>query len=363
MLSTDRIPVEKLQDFMKAVFCKLGVPKDDAEICSEVLILSDLHGIESHGIGRLKMYYDRVKAGIQKPETRIDVITDRAAAAVWDGNHGMGHVIGHKAMRNAMDKAKRYGLGTVAVRNSTHFGICGYYAKMAVREDMIGMAFTNARPSIAPTHSVESMLGTNPICFGAPTNLPFPFLYDAATSISQRGKIEVLDREGKDTPSGWAINRQGQPHTDTAKLLKDLLDKKASLLPLGGAGEVLGGHKGYGLAVMVEILSAALQGGSFLHGLSGWKSGKRVPYRLGHFFLAMNIGHYTDAEEFKRITTEILNRLRETEKVPGADQVYVAGEKEYIDEQEIRDKGVPVNEELRKNINIMQEELGLEMAL
>jgi LDH2 family malate/lactate/ureidoglycolate dehydrogenase len=247
----------------------------------------------------------------------------------------------------------------VAVRNSTHFGICGYYAKMAVREDMIGLVFTNARPSIAPTHGVDPMLGTNPVCFGAPTNLPYPFLYDAATSITQRGKIEVLDREGKDTPEGWAIDREGTPYTDTPGLLRDLVAKKAALLPLGGAGELLGGHKGYGLAVMVEILSAALQGGAFLHGLSGWEGEKRVPYRLGHFFLAMNIGHYSEPASFKEITTQICIQLQQSTKVSGNSPIYAAGEKEYENEKKIRSLGVPVNEGLKKNIIIMQNELNL----
>ncbi|MFP4383942.1 MAG: Ldh family oxidoreductase [Spirochaetia bacterium] len=355
----ERIHVEKLRNFIKAVFRKLGVPEEDADICSRVLIQSDLHGIESHGIGRLKMYYDRIKAGIQNPVTEIEKFSDRAAAAVWDGNHGMGHVIGHRAMETAMEKARQYGIGTVAVRNSTHFGICGYYAKMAAREDMIGLVFTNARPSIAPTLGVDPMLGTNPVCFGAPTNLPFPFLYDAAASITQRGKIEVLDREGKDTPAGWAIDGEGKPYTDTPGLLRDLVSKKAALLPLGGSEELLGGHKGYGLAVMVEILSAALQGGSFLHGLSGWEGEKRVPYRLGHFFLSMNISHYTDPESFKEITTRICTDLQKSREAPGNSRIYVAGEKEYENEKEIRSRGVPVNEELKKNIIIMQNELNL----
>ena len=247
------LPVQQMHEFMIAVFSKIGVPAPEAKICADVLIASDLRGIESHGIGRLKMYYDRIKLGIQSPETKIDIIKDRYATAVWDGNHGMGHVVAHKAMQTAIDKAKLYGLGSVAVRNSTHYGICGYYADMATQQDMIGLTFTNARPSICPTNGVAPMLGTNPICFGAPTNLPYPFIYDAATSISQRGKVEQYAREERPTPPYWAINRQGEPQTDTLKLLKDLVDQSASMLPLGGTEEVTGSHKGYGLGTMVEI--------------------------------------------------------------------------------------------------------------
>ena len=197
-----RLPIETLKDFMREVFLRIGVPAEDAAICSDILIASDLRGIESHGIGRLKMYYDRIKAGIQQPVTKIEVIRDKAATAVWDGNHGMGHVIGYHAMRAAIEKARNFGLGAVAVRNSTHFGICGYYAEMACQAEMIGLNFTNARPSVCPTHGVEPLLGTNPICFGAPTDLHFPFIYDADTSIRQRGKIEQYALEAKATPPG-----------------------------------------------------------------------------------------------------------------------------------------------------------------
>ncbi|MDZ4182125.1 MAG: Ldh family oxidoreductase, partial [Candidatus Cloacimonadaceae bacterium] len=203
-LSTDL-----LKSFMMEVFTRIGVPTEDAKICADILIASDLKGIESHGVGRLKMYYDRIKLGIQNPVTQIDVIRDRHATAVWDGNHGMGHVIGFKAMQAAIDKAAKYGIGAVAVRNSTHYGICGYYAEMACKQDMIGLTFTNARPSTCPTNGVSPLLGTNPICFGAPTDLPYSFIYDAATSISQRGKIEQYAREEKDTPAGWAIDLDG----------------------------------------------------------------------------------------------------------------------------------------------------------
>ncbi|MCB5264949.1 MAG: Ldh family oxidoreductase [Candidatus Cloacimonetes bacterium] len=354
------LPVQQMHEFMIAVFNKIGVPLEDAKICADVLIASDLRGIESHGIGRLKMYYDRIKLGIQSPETKIDIIKDRYATAVWDGNHGMGHVIAHKAMQEAIDKAKLYGLGSVAVRNSTHYGICGYYADMATKQDMIGLTFTNARPSICPTNGVAPMLGTNPICFGAPTNLPYPFIYDAATSISQRGKVEQYAREEKPTPPYWAINRQGEPQTDTQKLLKDLVDQSASMLPLGGTEEVTGSHKGYGLGMMVEILSAALQNGSYLNGLWGQdQDGKPAPYRLGHFFLAINIDFFTELEDFKRISTDICKQLQASELFPGRDRIWVAGEKEYENELQVKQKGIHIVPNLAKDIRVMQKELGL----
>jgi LDH2 family malate/lactate/ureidoglycolate dehydrogenase len=222
------------------------------------------------------------------------------------------------------------------------------------------MAFTNARPSIAPTFSVQPMLGTNPIAFGVPTDEECPFLLDAATSITQRGKIEVLDRGEKPTPEGWVINEKGEFVTDTPQILQDLVAGTNALLPLGGMGELLAGHKGYGLATMVEILSAALQGGSFLHDLSGFDAdGNPQFHKLGHFFLAIDIEHFIPLDRFKTITGDIVRQLRASHKAPGQERVYTAGEKELEIEKHIRVEGVPVNPNLQKNLRIMQEELGL----
>lgn len=354
------LPVETLKRFMRDVFLRLGVPEDDAAICAEVLITSDLRGIESHGVGRLKMYYDRIRQGILSPVTRIEVVREGPTTAVFDGHDGMGHVIGHRAMETAIAKAKEYGLGAVAVRNSSHFGIDGYYALMAVKEGQIGLSFANARPSVAPTFGVEPMLGTNPIAFGAPTDEEFPFLYDAATSITQRGKIEVLARAEKETPSGWVIDREGSLATDTNAILEGIPKKLFALLPLGGAGETFGGHKGYDLATMVEILSAALAGAAFLEGVSGFdEDGNPRPHRLGHFFMAIDIEHFIPLPEFKRISGEILRALRNSKKAPGENRIYTAGEKEWEMEGRVREEGVPINRNLQENLKEMQEDLGL----
>ncbi len=272
----------------------------------------------------------------------------------------MGHVISKLAMQSAIDKAKEFGIGCVTVRNSTHYGICGYYAKMACEQNMVGITMTNARPSIAPLFGVSPMLGTNPICFGAPSDKEYDFIYDAATSISQRGKVEVYGRAEKPTPEGWAIDEEGKTYTDTKQLLVDLVDGKASMIGLGGMEEESGGHKGYSLAVMVEILSAALQAGSFMHQLHGWEDGKRVPYKLGHIFLAMDIDKFTDLEDFKRITGEIMSQLQNSKKRPDKDRIWVAGEKEYYTEMEIREKGIAVNPSLQKNLVTMVNELNLD---
>ena len=353
------LPVETVRSFMVDVFVALGVPADDADVCADVLIASDLRGIESHGVGRLKMYYDRIKAGVQFPVTDFQVVSNCGATAVVDGGHGMGHVIGVRSMQMAIDKAKEFGLGSVAVRNSTHYGIAGYYALMAIEAGMAGLTTTNARPSTAPTFGVEPMLGTNPITFGCPTDEECPFVIDCATSITQRGKIEVLEREGKPTPEGWAIDAEGNPYTDTPALLKDFVARTAALLPLGGAGELLGGHKGYGYSAMAEILSAALQNGSHTRDLLGWQDGESVPYKLGHFFLAIDIAHCIDIDAFKKTAGDICRALRASKKEPGQERIWTAGEKEYEMEQLRKQEGVPINPALQDNMAIMRSELGL----
>ncbi len=291
------VPLEVIHRFMVEVFGALGTPPEEARICADVLIASDLRGIESHGVGRLKYYYDRIQAGVHRTRTEIEVVKETETTALLDGHHGMGHVIAYRAMRVAIEKAGKYGLGAVAVRNGTHFGIAGYYPLMAAEEGMMGLVVTNARPSIVPTFGAEPMLGTNPIAFAAPSDLDYPFWFDAATSISQRGKIEVADREEKPVPEGWVVDGEGQPLTNPGQILEALGKAEAGLLPLGGAGELLGGHKGYSLATIVEILSASLCGGVFMKDLLGFApDGSRRPYMLGHFFLAIDIEHFLPLE-------------------------------------------------------------------
>jgi LDH2 family malate/lactate/ureidoglycolate dehydrogenase len=244
MAETTHIPVSIIEAFMYDVFVSLGVPPEDARICTDVLIAADLRGIESHGVARLKYYYDRIKAGVQSTRTEIEVIKETETTALIDGHYGMGHVIAYRSMQMAIDKARRYGLGAVAVRNSTHYGIAGYYALMAAREGMMGFTVTDARPSIAPTFGVEPMLGTNPIAFAAPSDGPHPFCFDAATSIIQRGKVEVAARAEKPLPEGVVIDGAGNPLTDPDRILVDLDKGAAALLPLGGAGEEFAGYKG-----------------------------------------------------------------------------------------------------------------------
>jgi LDH2 family malate/lactate/ureidoglycolate dehydrogenase len=358
MADVTYIPVDVIESFIVDVFQGLGVSEDEARICADVLITSDLRGIESHGVGRLKYYYDRIQRGQHHTTTEMEIVKDTETTALVDGHHGMGHVIAYRSMRMAMDKAKQYGVGAVTVRNGTHFGIAGYYPLMAAREGMMGFTVTNARPAVAPTFSTEPMLGTNPIAFAAPSDMDFPFCFDGATPITQRGKIEVAARAEKPVPEGWVIDAQGNSLTDPDRILADFGAAQAALLPLGGAGEELGGHKGYGLGTMVEILSASLCGGVFMKDLLGFDpDGSRRPYMLGHFFLAVDVEHFVPLEVSRRITGQIMRTLQEARKAPGQARIYVAGEKEYEAEKRVREQGLPVNANLRQQLQTMRDEL------
>lgn len=353
------IDVNTLENFMKDVFSGLGVPIDDAKIIAEVLITSDIRGIDSHGVQRCKMYYDRIKDGIYEVKTKIDVIKDETATALWDGNCGMGHVIAYKAMRTAIEKAKKYGLGAVAVRNSTHFGIAGYYSLMAIKEGMIGLTVTNARPSIPPTFGVEPLLGTNPLTVGAPTDEEFPFLLDCATSIIQRGKVELYERIEKPLPENTVINDKGETITNAREILDRMLERKAALLPLGGKGEDTAGYKGYGYATVVELLSAALQNGIHLRDTLGIVEDGQKRLKVGHFFLAINTENFVGLNQFKETAGNIMRGLRSSPKVPGAEKIYTAGEKEYLAEVERRESGIALNKSLLDDLKTMRNELGL----
>jgi LDH2 family malate/lactate/ureidoglycolate dehydrogenase len=351
-----------LEAFMMDAFVGVGVPAEDAAICAEVLITADRRGIDTHGIGRFKsIYYDRIKAGIVNPVTRIEILKETETTAVIDGQDGMGHVIARRAMEMALEKASCYGMGMVAAGRSSHYGIAGYYALMAAERGMIGITGTNARPAIAPTFGVENMLGTNPFTIGIPTDEDFPFVLDCATSMSQRGKIEKYARSGKEIPKGWVIGRDGKERTDTAKILTDLVSGKAALAPLGGIGEETAGYKGYGYATAVEILSAALQNGRFMKGLSGLdEEGRKTPCSLGHFFIAIKIESFIDLDIFKYISGEILRGLRASEKMPGQDRIYTAGEKEHLAWMERKETGIPVGEAVQNEILQVKKELHLD---
>ncbi|MDO4272178.1 MAG: Ldh family oxidoreductase [Eubacteriales bacterium] len=350
-----------IESFMTDSFKAVGVPEEDARICADVLMESDRRGIESHGCNRFKpIYIDRIEAGIQNPVTQYEVIRETPTTLVVDAHDGMGMVASHRAMKTLIEKAKKYGMSMAAVRNSTHYGIAGYWAMMAAKEGMLGITGTNARPSIAPTFGVENMLGTNPLTFAFPTDEEFPFVLDCATSITQRGKLEYYARTGKSVPEGMVIGNDGTALTDSTEILTRLTEGTAALAPLGGIGEILGGYKGYGYATVVEILSAALQAGSFLNALNGKHSnGKNRPYHLGHFFIVIDTEAFLGRKTFEKICGDILRELRASAKAPGEKHIYTAGEKEYLIWLDRKEKGVPVGEAVQKEFIAIRDKYSL----
>lgn len=349
-------------DFVTDAFVGAGVPRKDAEICTDVLLESDRRGIESHGCNRFKpIYIDRIKAGIQNPVTNFEIVRETPTTAVVDGHNGMGQVIGYKAMTLAVKKAKEYGMGMVVVRNSCHYGIAGYYPSMACKEGCIGITGTNARPSVAPTFGVEGMFGTNPLTIGIPTDEEFDFLIDCATSITQNGKIEYYARINEPVHEGTVIDDEGNPVTgDAGEALKKIRRGTAALTTLGGIGEALGGYKGYGYAMAVELLSAVLQDGNYGKDLNGKdENGNAVPYRLGHFFIAIDAEHFSGEDVCRKKAGDIIRAVRNSKKAPGCERIYSAGEKEYLVWQRRKNTGVPINEAVQKEMSAVRDEYGL----
>lgn len=343
---------KQMNDFMVDAFVAYGVPKKDAELCADVLLESDRRGIESHGCNRFKpIYIDRIVKGTLLPVTRTEIVKETPTTVIMDAHDGMGMVASHQMMEMLVEKAKKNGMAGGAIRNSTHYGIAGYWATMASKEGLIGLTGTNARPSIAPTFGVENMMGTNPLTFALPTDEEFPFCIDCATSIVQRGKIEYYARNGKATPAGQVVANDGTAMTDSDEILESLVKGTAALAPLGGIGEELAGYKGYGYAAVVEILSAALAGGKFMKALTGVSpEGKPQMYHLGHFFFVIDPDAFMGREVFKKTAGDICRALRASKKAPGQSRIYTAGEKEYLTWLERKDKGVPVGESVQKDM-------------
>ena len=356
------VPWKLMNDFMIDVFKAYGVPEKDAAICADVLLESDRRGIESHGCNRFKpIYIDRIVRGTLLPVTEVEILRETPTTVVMDAHNGMGMVASHQMMEMLIRKAKTCGMAGGAIRNSTHYGIAGYWAGMASKEGLLGITGTNARPSIAPTFGVENMMGTNPLTFSFPTDEAFPFCLDCATSIVQRGKIEYYARMGKPTPAGMVVARDGSQMTDSEEILQALVDGAAALAPLGGGpGDEMCGYKGYGYAAVVEILSAALAGGSFMKSLTG-VSGDGSPqmYHLGHFFFVVDPEAFMGLETFKKTAGDICRALRASQKAPGYDRIYTAGEKEYLTWLDRKEKGVPVGEAVQKELIELRDRLDL----
>ena len=361
-MDKNNMDFETLQHFMTDAFTAIGVPADEAAIVADVLVESDKRGINSHGVNRFKpVYIDRINAGIQFPTTNFEILKETETTAVVDGHHGMGQVIGQRSMQMAIDKAKKYGLGMVAVRNSCHYGIAGYYATQATKQGCIGITGTNARPSVAPTFGVEGMFGTNPLTVGIPTDEEFDFVIDCATSITQNGKIEYYERIGADVHPGTVIDIDGNAvEGDAGVALKQIRQGTAALTTLGGIGEKLAGYKGYGYAMVIELLSSILQDGWYGKDLDGKdENGNIRPYHLGHFFIAIDTNHFLGEELARKKAGEIIRKVRDSKKAPGHDHIYSAGEKEWLIYKQRLVDGVPITEPVQKEFMAVRDQFNL----
>lgn len=322
-----RVKTKELEAFVVDVLLKHGMERKGAEITAEVLILADKRGIESHGVARLKRYVDYLKVGVVRADAKIKVVNETPVSLVVDGDGGMGAVVGHFTMSRCIEKAKENFICLASVRNSNHYGIAGYYTLMALKARMIGLSFTNSAPLVVPTYSKDAMIGTNPISVGVPAKKHRDYLLDMATSTVPRGKLEVKAREGSSIPSTWATDEKGLPTTDAQRVLDNLAVRKGGgLLPIGGAGMENGGHKGYGMASVVDIFCGVFSNGCVGTDVYG-KKGK--PAEVAHFLGAINPAAFTGQEAVQDKMDHYIDMMTLSHKASGEYRIFVAGEKEY----------------------------------
>jgi L-2-hydroxycarboxylate dehydrogenase (NAD+) len=330
-----------LHAFCARVFRHLGVPEEEAILAADVLSAADRRGIDSHGVARLRTYYDLLGAGRINPRPRPRVVRETPSTATVDGDNGLGLVIGPWANAVAMEKAVAAGTGWVSVCNTNHYGIAGYYVMKAVERDLIGWSMTNTTRGVAPLWGAERMFGTNPIAIGFPAGTEPPVILDMATSTVAYGKIEIAVREGEPIPLGWAIDRDGRPTTDPRAMIEG-----GALVPLGSDREH-GGHKGYGLAVAVDVLCAVLSGANWGPFAPPFALRQADPPRwvgkgIGHFFGAMRVDAFRDTAEFKEQMDDFVRTLRATRPAPGTSGPLIPGDPERLAQAERDVHGVPL---------------------
>src|SRR5216684_2384925 len=349
-VETKVFSIEVLREFCTRVFLHFGVPKNDAIEAAEVLASADLRGIDSHGVARLHSYFDMLTLGRINPQPEIKVLRSTPSTATIDGDNGLGLVVGPHANRLAMDMAERCGSGWVSVQNTNHYGIAGYYVLKALERDLIGWAMTNSTKLVAPLWGAERMLGTNPIAIGFPGKEEPPIVIDMATSAAAYGKIEIAQRRSEPIPEGWAVDSKGRATIDPNEMVNG-----GALLPLGSDRD-RGGHKGYGLAIMVDVLCGVLSGANWGPFTPPFALRQEIPARnvgkgIGHFFGAMRIDGFIDRDSFKRQIDDYIRTFRATKPAPGTNGPLIPGDPEREMEQVRCKKGVPlilpVVEELR----------------
>lgn len=350
-----------LRDFCMRVLTAMDVPEGDARVTADVLVTADLRGINSHGVARLRRYVNGIRDGMMIPDPDIQLVRETSTTTLFDAGGGLGQPVSHRAMDLALEKAAEYGSGFVTVRNSNHYGIAGYYAMMALERDFIGISMTNASELVVPTFGRDAMLGTNPISVAAPAGQQWPFVLDMATSTVPRGKLEVYERQEKDLPRGWATDENGEITSDTTRVLKNLQERAGGgLLPLGGVGELLGGHKGYGLALLVDILCGVLPGAAYANRTYPKdEDGNPLPSDIGHFFGAIQVEAFRPLRKFKADMDDLQGRLKGTAKAEGQERIYIHGEKEFEQSEKNRQKGVPLNPKVVEDLREIAHGLGV----
>ncbi len=335
------ISYPQLFDFTHSVFQKMGCSPEHATVATTTLLSADLRGVDSHGVARLSGYVRLWEAKRVNATPDIKIIHETPSTAVLDGDSGLGLVVAPFAMQVAIEKAKKVGTGWVSVQNSNHFGIAGYHAMMALEHDMIGLAMTNASPLVAPTFSIDRMLGTNPICVAAPAGNEPAFVADLATTTAANGKLEILQRKNLQTPGGWVQDKDGNPSTDPA-----ILKNGGALLPLGGDKEH-GSHKGYALGAVVDIFSALLSGANYAPWVPPFPAYVPMPVKqpgkgIGHFLGAMRIDAFRPADHFKKDMDDWIQGFRLCKPIPGEEKVLVPGDPEREFENERKESGIPL---------------------
>ena len=333
-----RYSYEELKKFCTDAFLKFGFDEKQCEIIVDVLLTSDLYGIESHGMQRLVRYHKGIEKGLIKVGAQSEIVFETPVSAVIEGNDGMGQLLGYKAMNLAIEKAKKTGMAIVTVRNSNHYGIAGYYAKMACKEGLIGMSMTNSEAIMVPTFGRKAMLGSNPIAIAMPAE-PYDFFFDASTTVVTRGKLEIYNKLSKPLPEGWAKDATGKGSSEAGTVLKNIVAKEGGgIMPLGGETEQSGSHKGYGYGMLCEIFTSILSMGlTSNHTHIGGKGG------TCHGFIAIDPKVFGDAAAIKEHLSTLLTELRESPKAEGAERIYTHGEKEVIAYEDRLKNGIDVN--------------------
>jgi len=351
-------PIEVLREFSTRIFLHFGVPKADAEQAADVLASADLRGIDSHGVARLTSYFDLLSEGLINPMPKIKVLRSTLSTATIDGDNGLGLVVGPQANKIAMDMAEKAGSGWVSICNTNHFGIAGYYVLKALERDMIGWAMTNSTKLVTPLWGGERMLGTNPIAIAFPGKDEPPIVIDMATCAAAYGKIEMARRRGQPIPQGWGIDNQGRGTTNPDDIVAG-----GALLPLGSDRE-RGGHKGYGLAIMVDVLCGALGGANWGPFTPPFALRQEIPARnvgkgIGHFFGAMRIDGFIEADEFKRQIDDFIRTFRATKPAPGTNGPLIPGDPEREAEKVRRKDGVPLIMPVVEELRTISKKIGI----